>query len=335
MDKVSIIVPVYNTEKYIKECLESIIKQTYTNIEIIIINDGSTDKSQDIIEEYKNKDSRIKAIKQENSGVSFSRNIGINVATGNYIMFVDSDDIIIQNYIEQMIDILKKYNLDIIKSSFKKFNNNTSISTNVSFFKEDYKIINKDEINKLFIKTTNFNSSCMQIINKKIIDDNNIKFDSNIGFAEDFLFTYKAFLLANKIGYINNNGYLCRENNDSSSRTGQINKQIKNCTDTIKAYKILYNKENNEEVSNKILLHITYLLRTISVKDINYNIFKEKLLNFYNTEIWRNFKKNKFNIKNKKKLNTILSKLIFKEKILLIYIYINFFKIYLKTKSRC
>ena len=334
MDKVSIIVPIYNTEKYIKECLESIIKQTYRNIEIIIINDGSTDNSEDIIEQYKDKDSRINIIKQKNLGVSYSRNIGINAATGDYIMFVDSDDIIIENYIEQMMDILKKDKLDIIKSSYKKFNNNTSIYTNVSFFKENYKIINKNEINKLFIKTTNFNSSCMQIINKKIIDNNNVRFDINIGFAEDFLFTYKIFLLSNKIGYINNNGYLCRENNESSSRTGQINKQIKNCTDTIKAYNILYNKQNNQEVSNKILLHITYLIRSRSVKHINYNNFKEKLLNFYNTEIWINFKKNKFNIKSKKKLNTILSKCIFKEKILLIYIYINFFQIYLKTKSR-
>lgn len=328
MYKVSIIVPIYNDEKYIKQCLDSILEQTYTNIELIIINDGSTDNSQNIIEEYKNKFLEIKIINQPNSGVSYARNIGLNNATGEYIMFVDSDDIIAKDYIKQMMDILKKNDLDIIKSSFKKFKENPNKYTNISFYKEHYKIINKNEINKIFIETTNFNSSCMQLINKKIIDNNKITFENNIGFAEDFLFTYKVFQLANRIGYINNNGYLCRENINSNSRTGKIEKQIKNCLDTIQAYKILYNEKNIEEVSNKILLHITYLIRTISIKDINYKNFKNQLCQLFDTNLWKNFKNNKFKIKNKKKMNEILGCLIYKEKILLIYVYVKIFQIY-------
>ncbi len=332
MDKVSIIIPVYNAEKYLKQCLESILEQTYTNIEIIIINDGSTDNSKNIIEKYKNEFSEIKIVNQANSGVSNSRNVGINISTGNYIMFVDSDDIIIKDYIEQLMSILKKYGLDVIKSSFKNFKEDSKKYTDISFYKDQYRNIDKDEINKLFIETTNFNSSCMQIISKKIIDDNNITFEKNIGFAEDFLFTYKVFQVANKIGYVNNNGYVCRENTESNSRTGQIDKQIKNCLDTLQTYKILYNEKNIEAVSNKILLHITYLIRTISVKNTDYKSFRNKLNQFFNTDLWKNFKTRKFKIKSNKKVNGILSKFIYKEKILLIYFYVNIFQIYLKVK---
>lgn len=334
MYKVSVIIPVYNSEKYINQCIDSVLDQTYNNIELILINDGSTDNSLEILKKYKSKFSQIKIINQNNSGVSYSRNIGLKTATGDYIMFIDSDDIIIKNYIEQMMEYLQKNNLDIIKSSYKKFKKDISNCINVSFFKENYKIINKNEINKLFIETTNFNSSCMQIINKKIIDNNKIEFENNIGFAEDFLFTYKVFEVANKIGYINNNGYVCRENIKSISRTGQINKQIKNCLDTIKSYKILYNDKNYEDVSNKILLHITYLIRSISVKNISYNTFKNELCKFFDNILWKELKKNKLKIKNRKKINKILSKLIYKEKIFLIYFYIKIFQLYFKINER-
>lgn len=334
MYKVSVIVPVYNTEKYIEECLDSILYQTYSNIEVIVINDGSTDNSQNIIKQYENNYTNIKIINQTNLGVSYSRNVGISEATGDFIMFVDSDDIILKNYIEEMIHILEENNLDLIKSSYRKFEENPNNYTNVSFFKEYYKNINKDEINDIFIETTNFNSSCMQIINKKIIDNNKIIFENGIQFAEDFLFTYKVFQLADKIGYINNNGYLCRENLESCSRTGEIKKQIKNCLDAIQAYKILYNEENIENVSNKILLHINYCIKKISVKSINYSIFKNQLLEFFDTSIWKNFKNKNFRIKNKKIINTIFNKFIYNEKILLIYICVNIFQIFLKMKSK-
>ncbi len=91
-DKISIIVPVYNVEKYLKECIESILSQTYKNIEIILIDDGSTDNSGKICDEYLKKDSRVKVIHKENGGLSDARNTGIEIASGKYIGFVDSDD---------------------------------------------------------------------------------------------------------------------------------------------------------------------------------------------------------------------------------------------------
>ena len=119
-DVISIIVPVYNTEKYLEKNINSLINQTYKNIEIIFINDGSTDKSLEILEKYAQKDKRIKIINQEKQGVSNARNKGIDSATGKYIMFVDSDDWIDMDACENLIDIQKLYNAEFIYSNYIK-----------------------------------------------------------------------------------------------------------------------------------------------------------------------------------------------------------------------
>ena len=113
MPKISVIIPVYNVEKYIKECLESVVNQTFTDIEIICINDGSTDNSLSILEEYAKKDSRIKIINQQNSGLSATRNNGIKAAQGEFIGFVDSDDYIDLDFYEKLYDAAIKNNCDI------------------------------------------------------------------------------------------------------------------------------------------------------------------------------------------------------------------------------
>ena len=111
---VSIIIPVYNVEKYLQECLESAINQTYKNIEIIAINDGSTDSSLAILEEYASKYGNLKIVNQENKGMSGARNAGLKVANGEYIYFLDSDDFIDLNMIEECVVLAEKNNLDII-----------------------------------------------------------------------------------------------------------------------------------------------------------------------------------------------------------------------------
>ena len=115
---VSIILPIYNAEKYLERCLESIITQTYANIEIILINDGSTDNSINIIKEYAIKDSRIIIIDKENEGVSVARNIGILKARGKYICFVDADDYIEKSMIEKMKCCIDKENVDLVRINY-------------------------------------------------------------------------------------------------------------------------------------------------------------------------------------------------------------------------
>ena len=121
--KVSVIVPVYKVEKFLRKCLDSITSQTLTNIEIICVNDGSPDNCEKILEEYKNKDSRIKVIKQQNSGVSVARNTGLEVAQGEYVSFVDSDDWIDKDFLEKSWVAAKKYDADIAACGIKRVRN--------------------------------------------------------------------------------------------------------------------------------------------------------------------------------------------------------------------
>ena len=121
---VSIIVPVYNVEKYIKKCIDSIINQTYQNLEIILVDDGSPDKCGEICEEYSKKDNRIKVIHKENGGLSDARNAGLEKATGEYIAFIDSDDYIDKNYISTLYNMCITNKAEIAQCSFKRVTDN-------------------------------------------------------------------------------------------------------------------------------------------------------------------------------------------------------------------
>lgn len=133
---ISVIVPVYNVEKYLEECLDSIQNQTYSNIEIILVNDGSTDNSKEICEKYCKQDSRFKLIDQTNQGQSVARNNGVATSTGEFIVFVDSDDIIQRNYLEELMKYMSK-EVDIVESKFtvhkKEFFNESSKAISVIF----------------------------------------------------------------------------------------------------------------------------------------------------------------------------------------------------------
>ncbi|MCE3039169.1 glycosyltransferase family 2 protein [Helicobacter anatolicus] len=130
----SIIIPIYNVEKYLKECLDSAIFQTFRDIEIICINDGSSDKSGEIAKEYAEKDSRILLIHQENQGLSMARNNAIARATGKYIVFLDSDDYIEKNLCEKLYEILQNYPVDVLLMDFNNFTPPNKIQKNSSNF---------------------------------------------------------------------------------------------------------------------------------------------------------------------------------------------------------
>lgn len=177
MEKISIIVPVYNTEKYLKNCLNSLINQTYKNLEIICVNDDSEDNSLKILEEYSKKDERIKVINQEKKGVSAARNAGIDISGGDYIMFVDSDDSLELNSCEVLTETFKKNKqADIILFQYNEIKNNKK--TKKKYF-VPFKDISEITANPFFV----FN-----IIKTDFIKKNKIYFPINIDKAEDDIF---------------------------------------------------------------------------------------------------------------------------------------------------
>ena len=127
MKKISIIIPVYNVEQYIKNCLESVINQTYDNWEIILIDDGSTDNSKAIYENIAIKNDKIKIFKQTNKGVSAARNLGIEKAQGDYIVFLDADDWIEKKFLERMLEVIENEDADIVQCNFYYANNRSNI----------------------------------------------------------------------------------------------------------------------------------------------------------------------------------------------------------------
>ena len=147
MPKLSVIVPIYNVEEYLANCIESILNQTFKDFELILINDGSTDNSLEICYRYRDRDKRINVINKKNGGVSSARNIGIEISKGEYIAFVDPDDDIEINMYEELMGIMENNNVDIVVSGFKFINliNNTSEKFNI--YNRTNRIIKRKEIN--------------------------------------------------------------------------------------------------------------------------------------------------------------------------------------------
>lgn len=194
--KISIIVPIYNSSKYLKKCLDSIVNQTIKNIEIILIDDNSTDDSYNICLEYKKKDNRIKLIKNKvNKGVSVTRNIGIENSTGNYLTFIDSDDYVELDYIETLYNLIKEDNYDLAIVGHKKIIN----SQEYFLFGDEKVVLNQEEAFKYLFKNNNFTTGVVCKLYKKELFKN-IKFPKNRIF-EDIEVIGKILLNVNKVIY--------------------------------------------------------------------------------------------------------------------------------------
>lgn len=202
---VSIIVPIYNTAKHLPACLDSILAQTYQNLEIILINDGSTDHSASIAKSYTEKDPRIKFINQTNQGLSATRNVGIKKSTGDYITFIDSDDAIEPQMIESMINALQTNKADIAVCSFKEFYNNGKI---VHFNRQHYPstVYNTEKALSAMLEERGFMvSATMKLFPRSYFKS--VKFP--IGkLHEDVGVTYKLILQAKKIVFLSDEFYL-------------------------------------------------------------------------------------------------------------------------------
>jgi glycosyltransferase involved in cell wall biosynthesis len=217
MPKVSIVIPVYNVEKYLRECLDSVINQTLRDIEIICINDGSTDNSADILAEYQNRENRLKVISQENGGQSKARNAGLEVATGEYIYFLDSDDYIKTNSLEKLYTIAKTNNLDILYFDSEVIFENDNLKNQFPEYLTAYDRKNEytDVLNgkDLFCKLVTNNAyvvqPCLQFTKRKYLEEKNIQFLEGIIY-EDNLYTFVSILQAERVAHIKDKLYVRR-----------------------------------------------------------------------------------------------------------------------------
>ena len=216
MAKVSVIVPVYNVEKYLRQCLDSLVNQTLTDIEIICINDGSTDGSLAILEDYASKDKRIRLISQENQGQGVARNKGIELSTGEYLGFVDPDDWIELNMYEEMYSKAKLSDAMIVEAMYSEFfecSGKTKIRKSPVTLPENQVFTWK--IHKDYLFKSSILAVWNKIYKKTFVNQHKIRF-AEAKLAEDHIFTLKSKVLAEKINFINKPYYNYRVRRDSA-----------------------------------------------------------------------------------------------------------------------
>lgn len=225
MDKlVSIIVPVYNAGKYLRKCIDSIRKQTYCNIEIILINDGSIDGSLDICRNYAASDNRVRLISQGNRGVSAARNLGIKNAQGDYICFVDADDYVSEDYVSFLYNKVVQYDADIAACAFSYEMSKGAWKKNLN---KEESFFNKKEGMISFFKKSGINGSpCCKLYKTEVIKKFHIYFDESIKMAEDKLFCFEYLIHCNKIYYSSRIKYFYVLNSHSATNVKYIPKGL-------------------------------------------------------------------------------------------------------------
>lgn len=304
---ISIIIPVYNAEYYIEECMQSLLNQTLKDCEFIFINDGSKDSSSNIIEKYSHIDSRVKLVNQENQGVSKARNKGIELSSGKYIGFVDADDYIELDMFEVLYKVTKESDYDVVISNFEE-----ELEGNKNIIKYNFiqnKLLDKNYISKniipFFITNDSLNTVCTKIYKNKIIKDNKIVFPKGVCLGEDGLFNINVFSNIDGAKYIDYCGYHYREvkgsatrnlsNKDYFKRALEVyNLDISNYCDISLSREEIY-KLKSIKLINSVMSYIYIYLKPNQdidmfyarkyVKNMISNSYVQEAINIYNQEV--------------------------------------------------
>lgn len=211
--KFSIIVPIYNVEKYLKQCLDSILSQTYPNFELILVNDGSTDSCGEICEKYQAKDERIHIIHQENRGLLAARRVGIKAATGDYIIHVDSDDYVMDTLLEKLYNKISETECDLLLYAYSRADNEGNILKSVSFDElpvtDGY--VAREELIRAMLVETRYNNLWAKCAKKTIVDsDTDYSIYGRLMIMEDLFQSIPLIEKADKIGVIKEPLYIYR-----------------------------------------------------------------------------------------------------------------------------
>lgn len=309
---ISVIIPVYNVEEYIEECLNSVLSQTLTNIEIIIVNDGTKDNSIEKVLKYD--DNRIVILNKENGGLSSARNEGLKIAKGKYTYFIDSDDFLLDNKcLEEMYEIAEKDSSDIIVGNgYKYYSEN-----NMKELYRDRRIFKRSVMNSKDFLIEFINSNSMQIpvyynmYKTDFLKQNNLFF--KVGrIHEDQEFITRAFLLSDKVSIYPKSFYAYRQREGSimsgTKKDLSVQHTIKNCFE-LERY---YNKNVNDTELKKVLLNKLVSQMLYSFSNAEYQNIDEEYKSF--------LLRNSYNVKNKAK---VIGFILFKK---------YYYKIYKKYK---
>ena len=274
---VSIIIPVYNVEKYLDECILSVLNQKYRNFEVILINDGSTDGSLDICKKYEKIDNRVKVISVENGGISKSRNLGVNNAVGEYIYFLDSDDYIGENFLNEIIPYMNMNDLDICYFSSEMFyegNVDNLWNEDVYIKKHEYSIdTGKNIFSKLLKNNEYVCQNCMFITKSNLIKENNFQYIEGI-YYEDILYSYNLLLSAKKASVLKEVYYYrrVREGSIMTDKTKMTHK-IKSAKRIIDEFLLLDSDDFyiHKYIKNTIFYHCILILDCLKAMNVKYD----------------------------------------------------------------
>ncbi len=268
--KVSVIIPVYNVEKYIRQCLESVTNQTLKDIEIIVVNDGTKDNSMKIVEEYLS-DERMKIINKENGGLSSARNAGIKAAQGKYICFIDSDDFIDNSMMEELYNEIEKTNSDVVESNIFLYDDKTHKVEG----RKNKKYNSAEKGSYLWGKYTT--EVCNKIYKKEFLLKNSIFFEEGM-IHEDDLFTIRILFSTNKICHIQKSFYYYRINRCGSTMTNvNLEKRLQALQRIVEKIKE-YQKMMQTDIFSFLMLKVLEIYYLIEIYEINNeNIKKEKI----------------------------------------------------------
>jgi glycosyltransferase involved in cell wall biosynthesis len=201
--KLSVIIPVYNVKKYLDECVQSVLKQNLTDFELLLINDGSTDHSGKLCDEYAAADNRVRVFHKENGGVSSARNLGIENAAGEWITFIDSDDYILNSFFSALCD---DNNADLIMQGFEYMESGICIKE----YTYDPEVLSREDFMLKYNLYPDFSSSWSKFFRNSILKAQIIKFNTKLSFGEDTLFNLKYLQFCNEIATTNRSRYSYR-----------------------------------------------------------------------------------------------------------------------------
>ncbi len=301
----SIVIPVYNTQNYLNNCINSIVGQTINDFELILVDDGSTDESGKMCDEWAIKDSRIKVHHQINCGVSYARNKGIQLAIGEYVAFVDSDDLVANNWLETLEIEAHKNNCDIICYRF----NNSNIDDD--FCVKDFVANSKEELRLKYndIFEVGVGMVWTQAYKNALLKNNNIIFNSAVALNEETFFNLNCFAKMKSFQYINKVLYYYTENQGSSSRKGNVD-YLKIIKQKVQVYESFLNEMQYTDIAQKTPqdmlqdgVYAHFLQAGISTNSLSYKqritILKQVYFdkeNYYNLMKAKRFKITSFNL---------------------------------------